>query len=90
MDDRTLALLGDRAAQERITELGELLPCHCIGSAPQLAQTNIDERNYYHVLCRSCGSGTFLSRNKRIVIKAWNTRAPILTSEQIERLEDKP
>lgn len=34
MDDRTLALLGDRAAQERITERGELLPCPlCAGKA---------------------------------------------------------
>lgn len=33
MDDRTLALLGDRAAQERITERRELLPCpHCAGN----------------------------------------------------------
>lgn len=31
MDDRTLALLGDRAAQERITERGELLPCPFCG-----------------------------------------------------------
>lgn len=27
MDDCTLALLGDRAAQKRITERVELLPC---------------------------------------------------------------
>ena len=26
MDDKILALLGDRSAQERITERGELLP----------------------------------------------------------------
>ena len=30
MDDIKLALLGDKAAQERLTERGELLPCaHC-------------------------------------------------------------
>lgn len=27
MDDKTLALLGDRTAQERLTEAGVLLPC---------------------------------------------------------------
>lgn len=30
LDDRTLALLGDREAQKRMTERGELLECpHC-------------------------------------------------------------
>ena len=33
MDDVRLALLGDKAAQERLTERGELLPCaHCKGN----------------------------------------------------------
>ena len=32
MDDKILALLGDRSAQERITERGELLPCQCGGN----------------------------------------------------------
>lgn len=27
MDEKTLALLGDRAAQERLTAAGVLLPC---------------------------------------------------------------
>lgn len=32
MDDVRLALLGDKAAQERLTERGEMLPCaHCKG-----------------------------------------------------------
>lgn len=30
MDDVRLAILGDKAAQERLTERGEMLPCaHC-------------------------------------------------------------
>mgnify|MGYP005984431131 CR=1 FL=1 len=33
MDDIKLALLGDKAAQERLTERGELVPCaHCKGN----------------------------------------------------------
>lgn len=36
MNDITLALLGDHAAQERITERGELLPCPLCGSAPTI------------------------------------------------------
>lgn len=31
LDDRTLALLGDKAAQGRITERGELLACPFCG-----------------------------------------------------------
>ena len=31
MDEIRRALLGDRAAQERLTERGVLLPCHCGG-----------------------------------------------------------
>lgn len=33
MDDRTLALLGDRAAQERITERGELIVLDLCGGS---------------------------------------------------------
>lgn len=32
MDDITLALLGDREAQERVTARGELLPCPLCGA----------------------------------------------------------
>lgn len=38
MDDKILALLGDRSAQERITERGELLPCQCGGIAELVFQ----------------------------------------------------
>lgn len=32
MDEVTRALLGDREAQERVTERGELLPCPFCGN----------------------------------------------------------
>lgn len=39
IDDRTLALLGDKTAQERITERGELLECpHCNGRGKIMAR----------------------------------------------------
>lgn len=80
MDDRTLALLGDRAAQERITERGELLDCpFCGGTAME---------NDEWVYCDGCGVG-FEIRTKKLR-RIWNTRAPILTPEQIKRLEDEP
>lgn len=48
LDDRTFALLGDKAAQERITDRGELLPCpHCRGKAKVTArQKGFHGQNY--------------------------------------------
>ena len=66
MDDVRLALLGDKAVQERLTERGELLPCpHCKGkgkvhekrltSARQWCEAKNDLKNelgYSHIWCR--------------------------------------
>lgn len=79
MDDRTLALLGDHAAQERLTALGELLDCPFCGGT---AMENDD-----CVYCYGCGVG-FEIRNKKLRRRIWNTRSYILTQEQIERLEE--
>lgn len=101
MDDRTLSLLGDCAAQERITERGELLPCPCCGGNARIRYTGNGSgplgyiSNIYmrskpgFVMCDKCGLMT--SRNMRScrAVKKWNTRAPILTPKQIERLEEE-
>lgn len=62
LDDKLLAMLGDKAAAERLTERGQLVPCPLF-----------------------CVYGT----SKEEVIRKWNTRAPILTPEQIKRLEKR-
>lgn len=36
MDDKTLAMLGDMDAQDRIIEREELLPCPCCGGTPKI------------------------------------------------------
>lgn len=77
--DTKLALLGDYAARERLTALGELLDCPFCGGT---AMENDD-----WVYCDGCGAG-FEIRNKKLRRRIWNTRAPILTPEQIKRLED--
>lgn len=97
MDDRTLALLGDRAAQERVTERGELLPCpKCGGEVEEHGpedwkptwhdpDSGGDPVNY---VCK-CGLAFCIgSYDYHETMKAWNTRAPILTPEQIKRLEE--
>ena len=87
MDDCTLALLGDRAAQERITERGELLPCPlCAGKADCWEDTG-NRKGF--VQCLDCEL-LIQSTSKESARAEWNTRAPILTPEQIKRLEDKP
>lgn len=84
MDDRTLALLGDRAAQERITERGELLPCPLCGSE-KFTRTVVN-----CFWCPDCCASISFAGYIRLKdgLKRVNTRAPVLTPEQIKRLED--
>lgn len=109
MDDIKLAMLGDRAAQERLTECGELLPCHrCKGKATTYKRVETKEYTiicFWHIKCKKCGYnldgyGTeyeiddygnprikdgFDGRKK--TIRRWNTRAPILSLEELEGLK---
>ena len=133
MDDIKLALLGDKAAQERLTERGELLPCaHCKGNGKvsfkdyRFIGKNFkgDRKIVYRVQiicnkCRSRGKPIFTEplvnpnpyitkwgncscqdsevcneETKRFssyveaAIREWNTRAPILSPEELEKLEE--
>lgn len=109
MDDVKLALLGDRAAQERITARGELLPCHRCKGKPEIS-SNLriySEKPVYfwNIRCTICGyvldgygtiytvldSGEIVLEDgfdgRQRTIKLWNTRAPILSEEELERLK---
>lgn len=97
LDDKTLALLGDLAAQERITEIGELLPCmSCKETATikSIKRGVFRRRIYFYAQCPYCRNSSGISSEKSEVIAAWNRRARILTDEQmnvlkrIERTED--
>lgn len=79
LNDTQRALLGDPAAQERITARGELLPCPFYGSSP-IVEDNL-------VFCGSCGMG-YEELDPGMSKERWNTRAPILTPEQVKRLEE--
>ena len=92
MNDITRALLGDRAAAERVTESGKLLPCHCGGEMEIMVPKGIAAYPtdiYYRPRCKECFAIGAAGRTAKQAIKFWNTRAPILTPEQIERLEDE-
>ena len=97
MDDCTLALLGDRAAQERITKRGELLPCPFCGST-EISTYVSSERDkydwmtshsYVYPYCKKCGSSgpKVPLIGKGSPLDTWNTRAPILSAEEMEMLE---
>lgn len=86
MDEKTikLALLGDKAAQERLTERGKLLPCPFCGEEKANIRYACGD---YFVECLNCHSTSSVTSTKDTVVKDWNTRAPILTPEELDELE---
>ena len=78
LDDRTLALLGDKDAQERITERGELLECPFCGG-------EVEEQDNW-IFCTNCGVG-YEEFNPEASKELWNRRAPILTETQLALLK---
>lgn len=97
LDEKTRALLGDREAQEAITERGELLPCPCCGKHPSY----FGGASIAYVHCYGCGLEIYrmdadgddvISRicavsPKHEAILAWNHRATLLTPTQMAMLE---
>ena len=98
LDDVTLALLGDHDAAERLTERGELLPCPWCKGKPSTRIRNAGNEIFLSVACFKCGvkrtiqiemlDAEFnkLERGIEKVVKAWNTRAPILSPTQLAAL----
>ena len=99
MDDKTKALLGDHEAAKRLTDAGVLLPCPCcegeaevVAYGPRLLRPS---RNHvYSVSCNECEMmfGWDVDYGGRYdteyeVMLAWNSRAPILSEEEMEMLE---
>lgn len=71
MDDKTLAMRGDKEAQRRITERGELLPCPFCGGNGSVK----GERAYVKwVQCERCLSETGTEETEKEAIESWNTR----------------
>lgn len=86
MEDKTLALLGDKAAQERLTERGELLPCPFCGGEGITRGFNNSRAKW--ISCETCFCDGETAMIAIEAIENWNTRAPILTPEQLERLQN--
>lgn len=89
MDDKRLALLGDRDAQERMTQRGELLPCWRCGEKAEIERIHTGGKPIYAVSCKAhcCGACGCAHDTKANAIAYWNTRAPVLSAEELERLK---
>ena len=104
MDDIKLAMLGNREAAKRLTEKGVLLPCaHCgndddyriVMSFKKDKKKRFGE--YYDVCTIYCECCTETVRQAGLGKDAaaknaslmWNTRAPILSAEEMEMLHGK-
>ena len=87
MTDEQKALLGDHEAAKRLTEKGVLVPCaHCKGRAV-LVEGTLQAPGRYSAVCGECFTATTWCVAKEDAIGRWNTRAPILSAEEMERLE---
>lgn len=105
MNDIKLAMLGSKEAAKRLTDAGVLAPCaHCgndddyriVMSFKKDKKKRFGE--YYDVCTIYCECCTETVRQAGLGKDAaaknaslmWNTRAPILSAEEIERLEAQP
>ena len=88
LTDEKRALLGDHEAAKRLTEAGVLLPC-CCGRKAHIKKW--DKIIAYKVCCESisCGNETMWWPDEGTAIRVWNTRAPILSAEEMEMLDAK-
>ena len=87
MDDARAALLGDREAAKRLTDAGVLVPC-C--GKPPILKFHFGIKAWT-VECAVNGHihNTGFCSTKERAIDTWNTRAPILSSEEMEMLNER-
>ncbi len=86
MTDIQRAMFGDHHAAERLTERGVLLSCPMRGKASVLH--SIDNCKTVYAACPACGLMTRAYKGHYKARLAWNTRAPILSAEEMERLDE--
>lgn len=93
MTDIQKDMLGDKEAQERVAERGELLPCpFCGNEFPTIVETSGYGVRICCPMCETKFTRDFYETGRgrlgrERTIEAWNTRPALLTPEQIKRLE---
>lgn len=85
MDEIRRAMLGDRDAQEALTERGVLLPCPFCGGRGM--KRNFGGSGAKWISCGYCFCDGETGGTEKEAIEAWNARAHILSTEELERLE---
>ena len=87
MNEIERALLGDKEAARRLMDAGVLVPCaHCKGRAV-LVDGTLQAPGRYSVVCGECFNATTWCVSREDAIVRWNTRAPIMSAEEMEVLE---
>lgn len=81
MDDKTRALLGDHEAAKRLTDAGVRIPCRCGAKGEIITMAKYGENRWKPAVirCPKC--------HYEACLTVWNTRAPILSAEEMEMLE---
>ena len=83
MDDIKLAMLGSKEAAKRLTDAGVMVPCPFCGG--DTVTTNL--LGTWWCRCMNCGVTGPIKADGPTARLAWNTRAPILSAEKLQRLE---
>ena len=84
MNDVTLALKGNKEAAKRLTEAGVLELCPFCGG--NTVTTNL--LGTWFCCCMNCGAIGPSKADEATARLAWNTRAPILSADEMEMLEE--
>lgn len=81
MDDKTRALLGDHEAAKRLTDAGVRIPCRCGAKGEIITMAKYGENRWKPAVirCPKC--------HYEACLTVWNTRAPILSAEELQKLE---
>lgn len=100
MTDKQRAILGDHEAAKRLTETGyfkasgDLALCRCpfCGSEDVVYERYLHTAGYrWRVVCMECMASIDPghAQQRSTVQQLWNTRAPILSAEEMEMLHGK-
>ena len=83
MDDIKLAMLGNKEAAKRLTDAGVLVPCPWCGGEARMVGVG----KWRYAVCKKCAIEGPVKMDIDEARLAWNTRAPILSAEEMEMLE---
>lgn len=89
LTDIQRAMLGDHEAAMRLADAEVLIPCPCCRSRAIVVEGTYQAPGKYSVTCGECFFATPWCVYKDDAIERWNTRAAILSAEEMEMLHGK-